>query len=206
MTAASLHQLGLRTIGDIAHTPKSTLQRALGARAGGELWELAWGIDTRRVIAHTHERSVGSQETFDRDTDDLDLIGTELLRLSARVASRMRAARLVGRTVTLGVRFADFRSITRSLTLRAPTDVTSELHVAALTLLRALRLERPRIRRVSVRVEGLIDVDLAWSQPALDEPELGWREAERAADAAVAKFGPHAVSRAALTRRRRSSV
>ena len=127
-------QLGLRTIGDIAHTPKSTLQRALGARAGGELWELAWGIDTRRVIAHTHERSVGSQETFDRDTDDLDLIGTELLRLSARVASRMRAARLVGRTVTLGVRFADFRSITRSLTLRAPTDVTSELHVAALSV------------------------------------------------------------------------
>lgn len=202
-TATALHRLGLHTVGDIANTPKSTMQRALGPHAGGELWELAWGIDGRRVIAAPKEHSVGSQETFDRDTDDADIIATELLRVSARVASRMRAARYVGRTVTLTLRFADFRTVQKSLTLPAPTDVTSELHRAALKLYRAFRLERPRIRRVGVRVEGLVDVDRAWSQPALDEPERGWREAERAADAAIARFGPHAVSRATLTRGRR---
>lgn len=204
-TAAALQRLGLYTVGDIAHAPKSTLQRALGPHAGAELWELAWGIDGRRVVAAPKEHSIGSQETFDRDTDDPAVIATELLRVSARVASRMRAAGFVGRTVTLTVRFADFRTVQRSLTLPAPTDVTSELHKAALKLLRALRLERPRIRRVGVRVEKLVDVDLAWSQPALDDPDVGWREAERAADAVVARFGPHAVSRATLTRRKTSS-
>ena len=201
-TATALHRLGLHTVGDIANTPKSTLQRALGPHAGGELWELSWGIDPRRVVAAPAEHSVGSQETFDRDTDDLTVIATELLRVSARVASRMRAARYVGRTVTLTLRFADFRVAQKSLTLPAPTDVTSELHAASLKLLRAFRLDRPRIRRVGVRVEHLVDVDRAWSQPALDEPERGWRDAERAVNAAIARFGPDAVSRAALTRRR----
>lgn len=201
-TTQSLNKLGLRTIGDVAHTPKSTLQRAFGARAGGELWELAWGIDGRRVVAtEPGERSVGSQETFARDTDDLDLVATELLRLSARVASRMRMARVVGRTVTLSLRFSDFRTVQKSVTLAYPTDVTDEVHAATLRLLRAFRLERPRLRRVGVRVEQLVDVDLVATQPSLDEPERGWREAERAADAAVARFGPRAVSRATLTRR-----
>ncbi|WP_300078342.1 DNA polymerase IV [Propioniciclava sp.] len=201
-TAGALHKLGLHTIGAVAHTPKSTLQRALGARAGGELWELAWGIDGRRVTATAGERSVGNQETFDRDTDDLDHIATEILRVSARVASRMRRARVVGRTVTLTLRFADFRTTQKSLTLRAPTDGTAAIHAAALQLLTAFRLERPRIRRVGVRVEGLLDADLAPRQPALDEPEHGWPDAERAADAVIARFGPHAVSRATLTRQR----
>lgn len=200
-TTGALHKLGLVTIGDVAHTPKSTLQRAFGARAGGELWELAWGIDGRRVTATAGERSVGNQETFDRDTDDPTLIATELLRVSARVASRLRRAGLVGRTVTLTLRFADFRTVQKSLTLKAPTDGTDAIHAAALSLLRAFRLERPRIRRVGVRVEGVTDADRVATQPALDEPEHGWRDAERAADAVVARFGPHTVSRATLTRR-----
>ncbi len=203
-TAAALHRLGLHTVGDIAHTPKSTLQRAFGAHQGGSLWELAWGIDGRRVVARAGERSVGSQETFDRDTDDLRIVETELLRVAARVCTRLRAAGLLGRTVTVHVRFADFRVTQRSVTLDNPTDVTDEVHAAAVTLLRAMRLDRPRLRRVGVRVEGLVDVARAYRQPTLDEPARGWREAEQAADAAVAKYGPRAVQRAALARRRGS--
>lgn len=202
-TTAALNKLGLYTVGDVAHTPQSTLQRAFGARAGAELWEFAWGIDGRRVVAtEASERSVGSQETFAKDTDDLEAVATELLRISARVASRMRQAKVVGRTVTLSLRFADFRTVQKSVTLAYPTDVTSEVHTAALRLLSAFRLERPRLRRVGIRVEQLVDADQVATQPALDEPERGWREAERAADAAIARFGPDAVSRARLTRRR----
>lgn len=201
-TAEKLNKLGLPTIADVAHTPKSTLQRAFGARAGGELWELAWGIDGRRVVTTERgDRSVGSQETFAKDTDDLDLVRTELLRTSARVAARMRMARVVGRTVTLTLRFADFRTVQKSLTLPYPTDVTDEVYAAAVRLLRAFRLDRPRLRRVGIRVEQVLDVDQVATQPALDEPDRGWREAERAADAAIARFGPHAVSRATLARR-----
>lgn len=201
VTKAHLNKLGLTTIGEVANTPKSTLQRALGARAGGELWELAWGIDPRRVIAHQRERSVGSQETFDRDTDDLAYVETELLRVSTRVASRLRAAGLMGRTVTVHVRFADFRVTQRSITLRTPTDLTGDIKDAAVGLLRAMRLVRPRLRRVGVRVEGLIDLRRAATQPTLDAPERGWREAEQVTDAIVARFGPHAVQRAVLARR-----
>jgi DNA polymerase-4 len=201
-TTEKLHKLGLHTIADVAHTPKSTLQRAFGARAGGELWECAWGIDGRRVVAtEPTDRSVGSQETFGKDTDDLDFVRAELLRTSVRVTSRMRLARVVGRTVTLTLRFADFRTVQKSLTLPYPTDATDEVYAAAVRLLRAFRLERPRLRRVGIRVEHVLDVDQVATQPALDEPERGWREAERAADAAIARFGPHAVSRATLTRR-----
>jgi len=202
-TASALHRLGLHTVGDIAHTPRSTLQRALGAQLGAQLHDLAWGVDARRVIARERERSVGSQETFGKDTDDVALIEDELLRVASRVASRMRAARVLGRTVTVHVRFADFRVVQRSATLRGPTDATGEIHSSAVKSLRAMRLERPRIRRVGVRVEGLVDADSAYQQPMLGEPDRGWREAERAADAAVARFGPKAVQRATLAGRRR---
>jgi len=202
-TASALHRLGLATVADIAHTPRSTLQRALGAQLGAQLHDLAWGVDARRVITRERERSVGSQETFGKDTDDVDLIEDELLRVASRVASRMRAARVLGRTVTVHVRFADFRVVQRSATLRSPTDATGEIHTSAVKSLRAMRLVRPRIRRVGVRVEGLVDADSAYSQPMLGEPDRGWREAERAADAAVARFGPKAVQRATLAGRRR---
>lgn len=200
-TAAALHRLGLRTVGDVAHTPRATLRRALGT-GGAQLHDLAWGIDARPVVARPRERSVGSQETFTRDTDDLGLLENELLRVSGRVATRMRRAKVLGRTVTVHVRFADFRVTQRSVTLPSPTDVTDEIHAAAVKLLRAMRLERPRIRRVGVRVEGLVDLDAAYQQPMLGEAEHGWRDAERAADAAIAKYGPRAVQRATLTVRR----
>lgn len=203
-TASALHRLGLVTVGDLAHTPRSTLQRALGPQQGAQLHDLAWGVDARRVVAPERERSVGSQETFARDTDDLSLVEDELLRVASRVTSRMRAARVLGRTVTVHVRFADFRVVQRSATLPSPTDSTGDVHASAVKSLRAMRLERPRIRRVGVRVEGLVDADSAYQQPMLGEPEHGWRDAERAADAAVARFGPKAVQRATLAGRRRS--
>ena len=80
----------------------------------------------------------------------------ELLRLSAKVAGRMRTAEVAGRTVTLKVRFADFTTITRSRTLGEATDVTSEIYATAADLFTALGLQRARIRLVGVRVEGLV--------------------------------------------------
>ncbi|MFP5416678.1 MAG: DNA polymerase IV [Actinomycetes bacterium] len=203
-TASALNRLGLYTIADVAYTPRATLERAMGPLLGGQLWDFAWGRDSRRVQGRVKERSVGSQETFSRDTDDPAIIETELLRVASTVAHRMRLAQVLGRVVTVHVRFADFRVVQRSVTLRAPTDVTGDLHAAAVGLLRAMRLERPRLRRVGVRVEGLVDLGDAALQPALDEPEHGWRDAERAADAVLAKFGPKAVQRAVLTRGRGS--
>ncbi|WP_296139048.1 DNA polymerase IV [uncultured Tessaracoccus sp.] len=199
VTAAKLHRLGLTTIRDVAVTRRATLQRALGNQ-GALLADLAWGRDERSVLAHAPaERSVGAQETFALDTDDAQLVETEILRMADRTAARMRAQGVMGRSVTLSVRFSDFQTITRTGQV-VPTDSTNAIFAEARRQFRRLRLQRARIRRVGVRVEKLVPRDEAYEQPTLDEPERGWREAEAAIDAAVSRFGPRAVQRARLTR------
>lgn len=200
VTATKLHKLGLRSVRDLAMTKKSTLQRALGPGQGALLFDLAWGRDERSVIAREPaEHSVGSQETFAMDTDDPHLVETEILRMAERTASRMRAQRMVGRTITLSVRFSDFTTITRTGTIPAHTDSTNDIYAEALRLYRKLHLQRARIRRVGVRVEKLVPKEGTYQQPALDEPEHGWEDAEAAIDRAILKFGPKAVQRARLT-------
>jgi DNA polymerase IV len=206
-TGEQLRRLGLTTVGDIAHTPIATLRRALGPTTGAHLHVLAWGGNDRTVVPRRSddepERSMGADETFGRDTDDPLLVQRELLRLSAKVASRMRAAGMAGRTVTLKVRFADFVTITRSRTLADPTDLTTEIYGVASELYAALRLERARIRLVGVRVEGLIDARTATRQLVLGARERGWSEAERAVDRAVRRFGPSVVRPGTLIGARR---
>jgi len=126
------------------------------------------------------------------------VVRREMLRMAAKTARRMRRAGYLGRTVTLSVRFADFRTLTRSCTLSSPSDVTGEIYDAALALYQRLGLDRARVRRVGVKVGGLVPAGRAERQPFLDDPEFGWREAEAAVDAAVGKFGPKAVQRAVL--------
>ena len=199
-TEEALTRLGLRTVADIAHTPVETLRRALGDVAGSHLHALAWGRDERTVVRETREKSIGSDETFSHDIDDPVVIHRELLRLSDRTAARVRAAGMMGRTVTIKVRFADFTTITRSRTLRDPTDVSRDIYATARSLFDALGLQRARIRLVGVRMEGLVDGEGAPIQATLDEPEHGWRDADRAVDRASARFGAGAVRPAALVR------
>ncbi|MGD9955839.1 MAG: DNA polymerase IV [Candidatus Nanopelagicales bacterium] len=197
-TEEQLTRLGLRTVGDIAHTPVDTLVRALGPAAGQHLAALAWGRDPRAVEVPEGEKSIGNEETFPRDVDDPEVIRRELLRLSEKVASRMRRAGVAGRTVSIKVRFADFSTITRSRTLRSPTDVGREVYATARDLYDALGLQRARLRLVGVRVEGLVEAEDAPRQLLLDEPEVGWREAEQAVDRAEARFGRGSVRPARL--------
>jgi DNA polymerase-4 len=205
-TEEALQRLGLRTVADIAHTPVDTLRRALGDNAGPALHELSWGRDTRSVVPSHRERSIGADETFSYDVDDPAYIRRELLKLSDRTAARVRAAAMVGRTITVKVRFSDFTTITRSRTLRDPTDVSRDIFDTALSLYDGLGLQRVRLRLVGVRVTGLMDSALAPIQGLLDEPEHGWRDADRAVDRASARFGSGAVRPASLVQGSRSAT
>jgi DNA polymerase-4 len=196
-----LHRLGILTVADLAHTPRGALRASFGPHASGLLHELAWGRDGRRVVPLEPEHSVGSQQTFRSDSDEPEIIKRELLRMADRTASRMRKQGMLGRTVTISIRFADFTELTRSATFPTPTDVTGDIYAQAVMLYERLGLGRARIRRVGVRMEHLVEAGKAYTQPRLTDPERGWREAEQAADAAVRKFGPAAVQRAVLTRR-----
>jgi DNA polymerase-4 len=124
----------------------------------------------------------------------------EVLRLSAKVAARLRAARVAGRTVTVKVRFADFTTLTRSRTMTETTDVTREIYRTAAQLFTGLGLQRARIRLVGVRVEGLVARSRVQRQLVLGEREQGWPEADQAVDRAVHRFGAHAVRPATLLR------
>ena len=205
-TEEALQRLGLRTVADIAHTPVDTLRRALGDNAGPALHELAWGRDSRSVVPTHRERSIGADETFSYDVDDPAYIHRELLKLSDRTAARVRAAGMVGRTVTVKVRFSDFTTITRSRTLRDPTDVSRDIFATALALYNGLGLQRVRLRLVGVRMTGLMDSAEAPIQGMLDEPEHGWRDADRAVDRAGARFGAGAVRPASLVQGERSAT
>ena len=205
-TEEALQRLGLRTVADIAHTPVDTLRRALGDNAGPALHELAWGRDSRSVVPTHRERSIGADETFSYDVDDPAYIHRELLKLSDRTAARVRAAGMVGRTVTVKVRFSDFTTLTRSRTLRDPTDVSRDIFAMALALYDGLGLQRVRLRLVGVRMTGLMDSAEAPIQGMLDEPEHGWRDADRAVDRAGARFGAGAVRPASLVQGERPAT
>ena len=200
-TEEVLLRLGLRTVGDLAHVPAKTLQRAVGAASGSHLHELAWGRDPRRVVPDEQEKSTGHEETFSTDIDDPAVIHRELLLLSERTAARLRSGGWLTRTVSIKVRFADFATITRSRTLDVPTDVGQELYDTARGLFDALGLDRARIRLVGVRAERLVDAGSAPQQLELGAREYGRREAELAVDRAARRFGAGAVRPATLLRR-----
>jgi DNA polymerase-4 len=205
-TRAKLHRLGLLTVGDVARIPLPTLMQMLGRASGRHLHELAWGTDRSTLMPRRAdddpERSMGAEETFSRDTAEAETINAELLRLATKVTARMRRAELVGRTVSIRVRYSDFTTITRSRTLIDPTDVGTEVHREAASLFTALRTER-RIRLVGVRVEGLRPRPGVDRQLALGERERGWAEADRAVDQAGRRFGSGVVGPATLLERKR---
>ena len=197
-TEEQLTRLGLRTVADLANTPVATVQRALGPAQGKHLHDLAWGRDSRRVSPHEPDKSIGNEETFAHDIDDPAVIQAHLLQLSDKVAGRLRTAGYVGRTISIKVRFSDFTTITRSKTLKVPTDVGKEVYDVARGLYDSLGLERVRIRLVGIRVEGLADAESAPQQLMLGEEENGRRDAEVAVDALRARFGRDAVRPARL--------
>ncbi|MDG4827096.1 DNA polymerase IV [Asanoa sp. WMMD1127] len=195
--AETLRRLGLATVGAVAEAPVGMLRSALGDAAAAHLHELSWGRDPRRVSVEHVEKSIGAEVTFDTDVADVEVIKRALLELSTKVGARLRRAGQAGRTVSIKVRLADFRTVNRSRTMGTATDVAREIFATAWALYQALR-PGDRVRLVGVRVEGLTGSAGAVRQPELGAPERGWREAEAAADAAAARFGRSVVRPASL--------
>ena len=197
-TNEELLALGLHTIKDIANTPKSTLIRALGESLGELLYDLSWGRDFRDVSISEVDKSISAAETFNYDIDDEEELLKEILRMCERAAARMREKDLSARTITLKVRFSDFKTINRSKTLQASLSGTKEVYEVAKQLFIGLKLSRARVRLVGVSLENLTSSIDSFEQMELGERDKGWREATVAIDAAVEKFGHGAVRPARL--------
>jgi len=197
-TNEELQRLGLRTVADIANTPRSTLIRALGEGTGASLYELAWGRDYREVTPEEPDKSISAAETFAEDLEDPDEILREFLRLVEKATGRMRKRNLAAQTISIKVRFSDFKTITRSKTLELPVLGVQESYEVVKKLYLGLKLDRARLRLVGVALENLMDQSGAPQQLLLGEREKGWREATEAVDRATARFGTGSVRPARL--------
>jgi DNA polymerase-4 len=183
-----LEKMGLFTIADIANTPRSTLIRVLGQASGASLYELAWGRDYRDVITEHAEKSISASQTFDVDLYQPEEILKEFLRLTEKSTDRMRAKGLAASTISIKVRFADFKTISRSKTLDLPMTGTQEIFEVAKSLYLGLELDRVLVRLVGVSLDSLVENDDV-TQMVLGERTSSWQQADRAIDRVKAKFG-----------------
>lgn len=196
-TNEQLAKLGLIKVADIANTPRQTLIRALGQASGTSLYELAWGRDYRDVETQRVDKSVSSSETFDEDLDNQEEILKILLRLTEKSAERMRAKGYAANTISIKVRFADFKTISRSKTLDLPTVTTWEIFEVVKNLYQALDLAGELIRLVGVSLDSLVENDDI-QQMVLGQRASGWRQVDRVADRIRAKFGGSSLRPARL--------
>jgi DNA polymerase IV len=203
-TGETLRRLGMRSVGDLAHLSRRTLERALGESLGAHLHALANGIDDRPVVVDEPTKSVGSEETYERDLDSTDEVLRELLRLADRTAGRLRAKDLCGRTVTIKVRFSNFKTITRSRTLPCEVDTAAEIYEVARDLYERLHPARPRIRLVGVSMSALAagpprrQLDLLGEAVGGPAPDIRRRSAAHAVDDIRRRFGDASVAPATL--------
>jgi DNA polymerase-4 len=153
-TGERLNRYGIRTIGELSRLDEPALCRVVGRAAGVQLHALASGRDLRPVVADRPVKSIGHEETFATDHDDPAFLRKELVRLSDSVGSRLRAAGVVGRTVTLKVRYGDFSTITRSHSMPGPFLSASEIAQVSNGLLDAVDISGG-VRLIGVSVSSL---------------------------------------------------
>lgn len=189
---ASLETKGIRTIADILPRDRKTLAEQFG-HMGDRLWHLARGLDYRRVDARAPVKSISNETTFFEDIADPDLLDGHLWRLAENVADRAKAKDRAGRTVTLKMKRADFRTLTRQARLTDPAQTAETIYQAARPLLDKI-IDQGPFRLIGVGISHIVgDADAAQIGHMLD-PDLARREqAERASDTIREKFGSDAI-------------
>ena len=195
-TAESLERLGLRTVKELADTPRSTLIRALGEASGASLYELAWGRDYRDVTPNEPEKSISAAQTFARDIDDPEILLQEFLRLTEKATARLRESGLFAKTISIKVRYADFTTINRSKTLPLAINTAHDTYEVVKGLYLALKIEGARLRLIGVALENFSED--APEQMSFDERDKSWRHVQTALDKARNRFGGGSVHPARL--------
>jgi DNA polymerase-4 len=197
-----LHRIGITTAGELARVSVADLSRVLGTAAARHLHALANNRDPRPVVRRRRRRSIGSQHAFGLRRATPAEIETDLLAIVDRVTRRLRAARRVGRTVVLRLRFGDYSRATRSHTLRHPTAQTGVILDAARSLLAA---SQPLIDRRGLTLIGVTIANLENDLPFqlclpfdADNAEL----LDAALDEIRTRYGPTAITRGILLGRR----
>jgi DNA polymerase-4 len=155
-TAERLRRIGVHTVSELESVGADELVRVLGRSHGASLYELAQARDERPVVSDRETKSVSAEDTFETDLSDPVLLAAIVDRHARSVCTRLRKAKLSGRTVTLKVRMHDFATLTRSATLAGPTDRVASVSRTARALLAELDTAAG-VRLLGVGVSGLAD-------------------------------------------------
>jgi DNA polymerase-4 len=205
-TGLRLARAGVTTIGQLAAMPGQSLERLIGRAAGEKLRALAWNSDPRAIVTGRRARSAGAQSALGRQPAEDRVVRPALRHLADRIGSRLRARDWSGRTVTVRVRFADLRSVSRALTLPAPIAATTSLAEVAEDLVAGVLADHPGEPTVSLlaisvsHLEKEPDVQLELPLGLADEPRrAGTRTgaarwaSDRAVDRVRDRFGWGAI-------------
>ena len=195
-----LEKLKVTLLGDLFAVPEASLLKVAGKFAH-TLLQFARGRDDSPVVSHTDAKSISSEETFEADTNDFEVLRKELLLQAEEVGRRLRRNGIKGSTVTLKLRRADFVRITRSLSFSEATDSTKTLYEHGLRLLEAVNLSE-KYRLIGLAVSGF-GKGLSQSEQLnlFDRKKPGqgsWRDVEKAMDSITEKFGHEAIKRGSL--------
>ena len=188
----SLEAAGIRTFDDLSRWEVDALRQRFGGM-GERLWHLARGEDARRVSAHTPIKSISNETTFFEDTADPDILDGHIWRLAEQVSARAKARELAGNVVTLKLKRANHRLLSRQLALHQPTQLADTIYRTARSLFDQVGAEGP-YRLLGVGISDLVPSADADREGDLLDPGAGRRaDAERAADKIRAKFGKDAI-------------
>ncbi|MBM4310353.1 MAG: DNA polymerase IV [Deltaproteobacteria bacterium] len=202
VTCRSLHLLGVQTIGDLVGLPVDLLIAKLGFQ-GEALHRLAQGIDEREVETAQEAKSIGNEETFTEDIRDTDTARRELLALAVKVAARLRHENARGRTICLKVKYADFRQITRSITINEPVDDSGVIYRECCGLIDKTDIGRVPVRLLGVSVSNLYSPEAPHQQSLFDEQgsERKTKRLNQAIDRIQDAFGNGAIKPATLLKK-----
>lgn len=192
-----LSRIGVKVCADVSRYGEDFWQRRYG-KAGVVLWARAHGVDPREVMPWSPPKSESAEVTLDEDTRDKELLRTWILRHAERVGASLRRQHLAGRTVTLKIKYADFRQITRQVTLDRRICSTESIYETAVSILDGLELA-DRVRLVGVGVSGFEaggPVQLSLMEEKRPEKNEGRRDRlNMAVDALRSRYGGDAVMR-----------
>jgi len=153
-TSARLTELGIHTIGDIANWPENEMARLFGEN-GRELWRHAQGIDNRPIVTEYETKSISQETTFNVDVRDEKTLEKTVREQSVEVARQLRKNDLAGKTIKLKIRWSDFTTLTRQITLPTSTDNADEIFHAAVKLMKTVRKPNQAVRLIGVGISGI---------------------------------------------------
>ena len=183
---------GIQTFADLRRRERKVLNKRYG-KMGDRLWHLARGLDHRSITGREPVKSISKETTFFEDTSDTDLLDGHLWRLAEQVSDRCKAKDYAGKTVNLKVKKADFKLLTRSITLSEPTQMTDRIYSKVRLMLDSV-IDHGPFRLIGVGISHLTKPEGADQFMDLLEQDAAKRaKAERATDAIRERFGKDAI-------------